>query len=295
MISSNLSLVTICPNLKTVFEGVSMTDFIIYYFSGTGNSYYIAKELAKANNAILKPLISLKNTKSINCDTVGFVFPSYDFKPPKIVTQLIHELDTISCNYSFAVCTYGVALSKALYKFKKTLDEKHCQLNAGYGIIMPHNAVGSISLSDQINAERLLASEASIRAINHALTLRNQSTIKKTSLFENGSLLRMFPTLMKFLFKLITKGAKGLSFTVRDDCINCGQCQAICPTKNITMIDGKPTFGDDCSSCFACLQWCPVNAIHIGQYTFEEIYMKAYHHPKVSAQNLIQELNNSSK
>ena len=81
---------------------------IVYYFSGTGNSYYVAKTLADRIGAELKPVVSLKKGDAIETDILCFVFPVYDFKPPKIVTEMIEGLSTINANYTVAIGTYEI-------------------------------------------------------------------------------------------------------------------------------------------------------------------------------------------
>lgn len=272
-----------------------MDTSVIYYFSGTGNSYYVAKKLAAATDATLLPITSLDAHKHVSYNQIGFVFPSYDFKPPAYVKKVIENLDTIDCQYLYAVCTYGVALSKALYQFDKTLTGKGARLNAGFGIKMPHNAVGSYNFSDEAVKSRLIQSYTDIEVIITKVQNQYEGRPQKTSVFEDGTLIRLFPMLMGFLFKLVTKGAKGLSFKTWDACNSCGQCVRICPVNNIASVDGIPVFGDACTGCFACLQWCPKRAIHIGNYGFDQIKIKAYHHPDVSPSELIQIHSSSPK
>ena len=56
--------------------------------------------------------------------------------------------------------------------------------------------------------------------------------------------------------------------------------------EELTTKDGKPYFHDHCTSCFACIQWCPKQAIHNGDYSFEELDLKPYH----NSQNLVQKI-----
>jgi len=66
---------------------------------------------------------------------------------------------------------------------------------------------------------------------------------------------------------IIWKGAKlnGPLFRVRKDrCIQCGRCQAICPSNNIEFVDGYPKFSSDCSMCMGCVMYCPEAAIRPG-------------------------------
>jgi ferredoxin len=53
----------------------------------------------------------------------------------------------------------------------------------------------------------------------------------------------------------------GQDYTVNDNCNTCRTCERVCPRKNISMVDGKPSWQDDCEMCFACFQWCPQKAI----------------------------------
>ena len=50
-------------------------------------------------------------------------------------------------------------------------------------------------------------------------------------------------------------------------CIHCGKCVEVCPLKNITLEDGRPTWNGNCTMCMACYHHCPVNAIQYGKAT----------------------------
>lgn len=265
-----------------------MQESVIFYFSGSGNSYYVAKKIAEGTGASLIPMTQLEKQNTLDFDQIGFVFPSYDFKPPEYVSKLFENIESINANYVYAVCTYGISLSKALYKFNKTLSELNSKLDAGFGVKMPHNAVGSYNFSDAIVQSRIQNASEYIDSIIDKVSQKCLGPLEKTSILEDGTLIKNFPMLMHFLFILVTKGTKGLSYKVWDDCISCNQCANICPVNNIEMVDGKPVFGNHCTGCFACIQWCPKHAIHIGNYEFDRIYIKHYHHPDVTPSELIQ-------
>lgn len=267
-------------------ENKQKTSSCVYYFSGTGNSYHVAKEIANSIDAELKPIVLLSKDDVIETDILCFVFPVYEFKPPRKVTEIVENLSRIEANYTIAIATYGVALSSTLNHFEKSINLHKATLSRGYGMKLPHNAVGSIGFSDQENYKRILKADDKIRNIVMDIQSRTVAKVEKTSVFEDMIIFRQFPHIIKLLSILIFKGVESLEFTVTKSCINCHQCIKICPVNNVESVDGEITFKGNCTGCFACIQWCPKYAIRIGKYSFKELGIKHYSHPKVKAKDL---------
>jgi ferredoxin len=52
---------------------------------------------------------------------------------------------------------------------------------------------------------------------------------------------------------------------IKDDCINCGACEAECPVEAISEVDEKRYIDPEkCTDCGACTEVCPVNCIESG-------------------------------
>lgn len=48
----------------------------------------------------------------------------------------------------------------------------------------------------------------------------------------------------------------------KDECINCGACEPVCPVECISEVDGKRFIAAaDCIDCGACEPVCPVSCI----------------------------------
>ncbi|MBN1327464.1 MAG: 4Fe-4S binding protein [Candidatus Cloacimonetes bacterium] len=48
----------------------------------------------------------------------------------------------------------------------------------------------------------------------------------------------------------------------RDDCVNCGACEEVCPVSCISEIEEKRVINQaECVDCGACKEVCPVNCI----------------------------------
>lgn len=70
---------------------------MIFYFSGTGNSKWIANQLSKEQKEELVFIPdALKNRTFEFClredEKIGFVFPVYSWAPPAIVLNFIRQL-----------------------------------------------------------------------------------------------------------------------------------------------------------------------------------------------------------
>ena len=56
----------------------------------------------------------------------------------------------------------------------------------------------------------------------------------------------------------------GKHYKMLPECVKCGCCVNICPTKNITIENGELKFGKKCIMCMRCSFLCQKNAIKIG-------------------------------
>lgn len=72
---------------------------------------------------------------------------------------------------------------------------------------------------------------------------------------------------MRFAVAWITKlerfGARRFPKGIRtgESCNGCGWCARNCPSGNIAIQDGKPTFSASCAMCFRCVYGCPSKAL----------------------------------
>ena len=90
---------------------------MIYYFSGTGNSRFIAQEIAALTNDCV---CSMSEKEPIPTDEnsafLGIVFPVYGWQPPKIVRRFCATLDAASAKgrFVYIIMTCGTDCGKTL-------------------------------------------------------------------------------------------------------------------------------------------------------------------------------------
>ena len=90
-----------------------------------------------------------------------------------------------------------------------------------------------------------------------------------------------WPAPMLLMMKKAYKSAsRTKNFTVNDSCVGCGRCAAQCPTRAITMTEGRPRWTKaNCTLCLGCLHVCPKNAI---AYTKATVGHGQYYNPKTT-------------
>lgn len=269
-----------------------MTKVDIYYFSATGNSLAVAKDIAEQTNGTLVPIISTLDYDVVktDADVIGFVFPIYDFKPPELVDNLIKKIPNINSKYVFAVCTYGVMPLKTMKKLEKTLKSNGGNLSGGFTVKMPHNGVGYNKIPIEKQKIMFQNWEEKSVTVTDYVNNRKKGTIETSSslrlILLAGMLIRFSPKIISMLGRAVLKGWDSLSFYTDEKCNSCGVCVKVCPVDNIALVDKKPVWSDKCITCFACLHWCPKESIQTANLTKK---MERYHHPKIKLKEIIKQ------
>ncbi len=266
-----------------------MSKAEIYYFSGTGNSLAVARDIAQKLDAKLIPVASTVNQKSVNspADIIGFVFPIYDFKPPEIIISFIPKIKNIDSKYLFAICTYGIAPANSMIYFNNVIKSYGGNLAGGFAVGMPHNGIGSGVIAKEQHKMMFLNWKTKLEKIYEYINTQRKGKIESSKLFLNilkPEFIKMLPSLLKFLLYMTLKGINSLAFISNNSCSGCGTCKTVCPVNNIEIVNNKPKWSDHCVNCFACLHWCPKQSISMGGANMN---IKNYHHPDVNISDIV--------
>ncbi|MFH5837230.1 EFR1 family ferrodoxin [Proteiniclasticum sp. C24MP] len=240
---------------------------MIFYFSGTGNSLYVAE---KIRNKIGSRVIDISKAMTENQfkyeldakESVGFVFPAYYYGLPTIVADFISKLDLTDTNpvHIFAVVTCGANCGGADRLLNTLLKGKNLHLSAFYELPMVDNFIfGYDLLSRQEQEDALKNAEGKLMGIIKSISVKGTSD--KPSTF----LERM---LTGAIYPIYQRGRKTRKFYADNRCNSCNLCEEICPSKAIKMVNGRPEWTkEQCIHCVACINRCPQEAIQYGQST----------------------------
>lgn len=240
---------------------------MIFYFSGTGNSLYVAKRIQERIGYDLIDISEAMKRSQFKYvvdenESVGFVFPAYYYGSPTIVVDFIRqlELEHSDQTHIFTVMTCGANCGGADRSLRRLLEENGLHLSAFYEIQMVDNFVFGYDLmnkSDQDDALKI--AEGKLKGIVKSISVKGTSDSPSTVLE------RM---LSGVTYPFYEKGRKTRKFFADNRCTSCNLCEEICPSLAIKMVEGRPEWiKEQCIHCVACINRCPVEAIQYGQST----------------------------
>ncbi len=231
---------------------------MIFYFTSTGNSRFIANNMAKALN---KPVTSLnevfKNNLKLEFHSQSpfiLISPIHAWRVPKKVENFLKNAKFTGSKEIYVIVTMGEDCGLTQKYCKKMIEKNNMILKGFKPIVMPDNYfISAIMKSKDENMQQI---KDAIPTINETIDLiRKNESFFQTEYNKNDWFLS---SVGNWGFNNFMANSK--SFTLSDKCIKCKKCVNICPTNNITLNE-KISFSNKCMFCLACLHNCPVHAI----------------------------------
>ena len=246
-------------------------DVCIFYFSGTGNTKWVAEKLTgelafmgrSAQCHSIEQLDGAEAAKLIeNSDVVLFGFPIYGSCVPEPMQDFINNLPESSKSRKAGLfCTQMVASGDGAWHYHRVVEEKGFDINWTYHFRMPNNICFRLMplpySIDPVKINKIL--DKCMVKIKKAAAQITQGTSSYTG---NGFGSLLLGLLQRpYYIKLIKKPFKSPYEVDMAKCTKCMRCIQICAAGNIRLVNGEITFGTECVLCMRCYNFCPVVAI----------------------------------
>lgn len=224
---------------------------MIFYFTGTGNSLFVARQFGE--NLVSIPQVINQDNLEFEDDEIGIVWPIYAGEPPKMVLEFLKKA-TFKTDYLYMILTYGKDATDAPEFIEAKSEELGIHIDYIHTVFMVDNYLPSFDMSEQIAMEKTIDKD-----IKQALEdVRN----RKKEIPEADQAAKDFHAKASKIFADNPGLINGEQITVTNKCIGCGICTKVCPVGRFYIEDKKAKRKQNtCEFCLACAHNCPQKAI----------------------------------
>ncbi len=222
---------------------------MIIYFSGTGNSEYVAKRIAEhVDDETLNLFKRIKESDFSDLESQKpwvVVAPTYAWQLPRMLRDYLKKIKLTGNQKIYYILTCGAGMGGAGKYAEIMTEEMGMEYMGCAQIVMPENYIAMFPVPDM---------EESVKIISKA-----SRSIKRLGLkivdgkpFKNKRGGKFLSTVINNVF--YTFGIKDKKFITLDSCTGCGHCTDVCPLNNIPVTDGTVKWTGNCALCLACIR-----------------------------------------
>lgn len=207
---------------------------MIFCYSGTGNSRYIAQRIAdelQDNIIDLNEKIKTNNYSSIETgNNVILVVPTYAWRIPKIVSNWLYKTKFIGAKHIWFVMNCGSEIGNAAKYNFILANNKHLTYMGTKQILMPENYIAMFN-APQLEEAKEIVEKAKGDIKETIKYIREGKAFSKPrhNLYERFMSGPINPLFYHFF-------VKADAFKVNNTCIGCNQCVKKCPMKIFNLL-----------------------------------------------------------
>ncbi len=244
---------------KSYFGG----SIMIVYYTGTGNSRYVAQRFAAAlGDDLITANEYIKNDTPADLHSDRpwvFVSPTYGWQIPHIFADFLRRGRFTGSRKAYFVMTCGSEIGNAGSRIAALCADIGLDYQGVLQVVMPENYVAMFYVPGaEESAQIIAAAQPSIDGGIACVQRGEPFPAPRVGLldrFKTGPVNTIF-------YRWFVKSGP---FTVSDACIGCGKCALSCPVNGIDIIERKPRWNGACTHCMACICGCPISAIEYGR------------------------------
>ncbi len=263
----------------------SYKNVVIYFWSGTGNSYRVSTWMGNIaeENELDTLVLSIdkgnpeEEIKGGSDNLMVIVFPTHGFTAPWHMLKFVWSLPHGNSTHAFCVATRaglkfgplfipGISGS-ATFIMALILAFKRYNVRGSVSVDMPSNWYSLHPIQSRKSHEAIInRAKHKVARFMERIVPKNKVWFTLNNLYEItwGVLLSFISMAYLFMGRFFLAKL----FFANKNCDGCGICAKYCSVKAIEMWgkeSPKPFWKYNCESCMRCAAFCPHNAIEAGQ------------------------------
>ena len=210
---------------------------MVLYFTGTGNSKYIAERIATAlNEDILSMNDRIKEGNTANVMTgksMVIVVPTYAWRIPRIVLKWLQQTKFPEAKKIWFVMDCGGEIGNAAKYNQELSRQLHLSYMGTAQIVMPENYIAMFGVPGKAEAKEIVAkAEPSIDDVIKDIQAKREFSKPRNNMYDKI----MSSAVNTIFYPMFVKADK---FLATDACISCGKCVQVCPLNNVQLKNGN--------------------------------------------------------
>ena len=237
---------------------------LTFYFSGTGNTRYLAQRFSRQMDA---NCISIEEAADCTHEilqhaVIAFCYPIYGSRPPKPMREFVaRHCEALRGKSVVIFVTQMMFSGDGARALLESLPRDHVDVIYAEHFNMPDNVPNLWPLFREKSVRTRLRMKARVDKKLSEACVAIQAGVRRKRGFAPGS--RTLGALQGKPWLLFAERLMGNRLKIHNACNLCGLCVTICPRKNLTQRANQIVPLQDCVVCYRCVNRCPRRAITI--------------------------------
>lgn len=235
---------------------------VVFYFSGTGNSRFVAERLSRATGA---ECYSIEETVDFDGyiarqEQIGFCYPIDGSCVARPMREFVRaHKDALSGKQFVIFCTQLMFSGDGAHALCAELSSGEERVVYAEHIHMPNNICNFSLFPVRNGAKNARVLKKAIRRIDRAAADIARGVVRRRGFHPLSVLLGKSQS--AFWPEVEARAANDVRTS--DECIRCGKCVRTCPMQNLTMTPSGVVQAGNCAVCYRCVNACPKQAITV--------------------------------